>query len=106
FEIARHVKGEAEVGRPETLSRDFIDGAEEAGSRVLPIGDKTSNNRFEPRIPVVISRTTPQNQSNEIGGSEVELFAVVDAFFCQARDKEALEVTFKAIGIVDAVEKA
>jgi hypothetical protein len=31
---------------------------------------------------------------------------MVGALLCQARDEEAIEVTFETIGIVDAIEKA
>src|SRR5262249_24121268 len=106
FEIASHVKGEAEIARSETLSGDFIGGAKEAGGRVLPIADKTADYRFELRIPVVIFRPTPQNQSNEMCGGEVELFAMVDALLRQARDEEAFQVTFESVGVVDAIEEA
>src|SRR5207245_11105098 len=86
FEVASHVKGEAEVGRFETLSGDFIGGAEEAGRRVLPVGDKAADDHFEPRIPAAILRPTPPNQSYATGGGEVELFASVDALLRQARN--------------------
>src|SRR5262249_43621647 len=59
FEIARHVKGEAEVSRSEPLSANLIGGAAEAGNRVLPIGNKAADDRFEPGIPAVISWPTP-----------------------------------------------
>jgi len=59
FEVARHVKGEAEIDGSQPPSTDQVIGTKEPGRRVLPFGNEASNDGFELRIPNVIPRTPP-----------------------------------------------
>ena len=94
------MESEAEVGRPQTPSVNLVCRPKETGDRVLPVGDKAADDGLEPPVPAVIRRPAPQNQTNEIGGCEVEFLAVVDAFLRHPRDEETLEVTPQPVGIV------
>src|SRR5712671_4787432 len=99
------MKSEAEVDRPKLPPVDQICRAKEPGDRVLPLCHKAANDGFQLRIPRIIRRSAPQNQANEIGGREVELFATIDPILLDAGNEQIVEVSLQPNRMVYAVEK-